>query len=236
MELLQVSNRKVRLEEQKLGMFTSIAYIGSKEKSREAMYECVCRCGNKTIVSHGHLSSGHTVSCGCYKPNKVHSDSHSSLYDAWINIKQRCLNPNNPNYKNYGARGIRISEEFENNYTVFKDYMGERPSDEHSIERLDVNGNYERGNLVWADNRKQSMNRRKISSNTTGVTGVVRTTNHGVDYYRAIVTVDRKTRNRYFNINKYGEEKAFELAIKARETLVKEANANGALFTENHGK
>ena len=236
MELYYSDKRKVKYEGTQIGFFTDIKYIGNEKKTRKSIYECTCKCGNVTIVPHNHLQSGHTTSCGCYRPQQTHGESRTDVYSIWDAIKQRCFNPNCKAYPNYGGRGITISEEFANDFLAFKEYIGERPSPTSSVERLDVNGNYERGNIVWAEPTQQAMNRRKQKNNTTGVTGVVFTTNRGIPYYIASVEVGDERKSKYFNVNKYVKEMAFKMATEAREKLVKEANENGAMFTENHGK
>jgi hypothetical protein len=238
MELRQSQKRKIKLEGTQIGYFTDIKYIGTNVKNRAVLYECTCKCGNKTVVTHQHLNNGHTKSCGCYNEERkrTHGQSHSQLYEIWTAMKQRCFNPNCPSYSDYGGRGITMSEEFANDFTKFRDYMGERPTKRSSVERLNVHGNYEPGNIVWAEPTQQAMNKRKQTNNTSGKTGVHRTVNRGVEYFVATVQVRGKIVNKYLNIEKYGEELAFSLACKARDNLVKEANSKGAMFTENHGK
>lgn len=238
MELRQSQKRKIKLEGTQIGYFTDIKYIGTNAKSRDVLYECTCKCGNKTIVPHQHLRNGHTKSCGCYKAEhgRTHGDSRTKVYDIWVSMKQRCFNPNCPSYPDYGGRGITMSEEFANDFTKFRDYMGERPTKRSSVERLNVHGNYEPGNIVWAEPTQQAMNKRKQTNNKSGKTGVYRTTNKGIEYFIAKVEVGDTVTSKYINIEKYGEELAFNLACKARDELVKEANSKGAMFTENHGK
>ena len=112
-------------------------------------YFCECQCKDRTIksVREDSLTSQKSMSCGCYNREKVseatskHSLSDSNLYDVWVNMKQRCLNKNNPNYKNYGGRGITVCDEWINDFIKFKEW---------SIE----NG-YEKGlNLDRKDNNK----------------------------------------------------------------------------------
>ncbi len=98
---------------------------------------------------------------------------HNKLYKTWSMIHQRCTNPNNTNYKNYGGRGIKMYEPWKNSFTEFNSYilenLGERP-DGMTLDRIDTDGNYEPGNLRWADHSVQMHNRRVRSR--SGIQGV----------------------------------------------------------------
>lgn len=80
-------------------------------------------------------------------------------YYVWRTMKARCLNPNNPKWERYGARGIKVHEPWVNDFQAFYNYVGPRPSDEHSIDRIDNDGHYEPGNVRWATAQEQVDNR-----------------------------------------------------------------------------
>ena len=119
--------------------------------------ECECKCGKNITVKSDSLLSGHTVSCGCKK--KIHGKSNKErLYQTWKNMRQRCNNPNRSDYKRYGGRGIKICDEW-NDYNTFRDWaLSNGYADNLSIDRIDVNGNYEPSNCRWVDDIIQANN------------------------------------------------------------------------------
>jgi hypothetical protein len=104
---------------------------------------------------------------------KKHQLSFSVEYQIWLGIKKRCYNSNHKDFDIYGGRGIIMSNEFKNNFKSFYDYIGKRPTKQHSIDRIDSNGNYERGNIRWATNYVQCINQRIRKDNTSGYKGVM---------------------------------------------------------------
>jgi hypothetical protein len=93
-----------------------------------------------------------------FKP--THAMSNTDVYNIWKIIKQRTGNPNHPKYKYYGERGITMCEEWKKSFKLFYEHIGPRPSPKHSIDRINVDGNYEPGNVRWADYITQNLNRR----------------------------------------------------------------------------
>ena len=139
---------------------------------------CKCDCGNQTTVMINKILNGHTNSCGCYRKEnssilgktKIYSKennksykhglSNHQLYSTWIGMKNRCNNPNSSDYKHYGGRGIKICDRWNNSFPNFLEDMGMKPSKSYSIDRIDVNGNYELNNCKWSTQKEQVKNRR----------------------------------------------------------------------------
>lgn len=134
-------------------------------KANRPRYVCQCDCGNFVQVDHYHLKDGHTTSCGCAKldrlvaMNKTHGQSKSPTYKAWCEARGRCRNVKHKHFRHYGGRGILFSEKWDRFEDFLRD-LGERPSQRHSLDRIDVNGNYEPGNCRWATAAEQQNNKR----------------------------------------------------------------------------
>lgn len=165
--------RFVDLTGQRFGRLVVEGYAGKRGGSNS--WNCVCDCGVVSQVFGGNLSRGLTTSCGCRRVEAsrenatTHNDSGKELHRVWKNIRNRCHNPKSPSYKNYGGRGITLSEELAS-YSLFKrhvlEVLGPRPTPQHSIDRADNSKGYEPGNLRWATAKEQANNRRSNLSVT----------------------------------------------------------------------
>lgn len=120
-----------------------------------------CDCGVEKKVRMDHLKSGATISCGCVgKKNSreaktTHGMSHTRVFKIWEGVLYRCRNK----VKNYGKRGISVCDRW-NDFKNFYEDMGDPPSKQHSIDRIDVNGDYFKDNCRWATQKQQARNKR----------------------------------------------------------------------------
>ena len=112
----------------------------------------------------GHVVERHTQSKTCTACNRVYGLRRTSwrpVYGTWRHMRERCADPRHSEYHLYGGRGIKVCDRWRNSYEIFAADMGPRPSPTHSIDRIDVNGNYEPGNCRWATPKEQRHNQRR---------------------------------------------------------------------------
>jgi len=127
-------------------------------------------------------------------------------------------------------------EPWVNSFEKFYEYLGDAPSKNHSVDRIDNDGNYEPGNIRWATQTQQLRNRGKLKTNTTGFTGVSKLNRKsGANYMAACKRLDGTIWTKSFSESVYGNE-AFELACKYREMMIEQLNSEGAGYTEKSGK
>lgn len=123
-------------------------------------WDCICKCGARTIKYAGHIRAGQAKSCGCVKgANRTHSMSGTPEYKAWDNARSRCYREKDKKYPLYGGRGITMCDRWRNSFAAFLEDMGRKPSPLHSLDRKDSNGLYEPGNCRWATDKEQNNNR-----------------------------------------------------------------------------
>jgi hypothetical protein len=134
-------------------------------KSNLTMWRCSCECGNETVVYGQHLRDGKTQSCGCLQQERSIKHGHcaggkrSREYQKWCSAKARCYCPGAGGFRNYGGREISMYPEWRYSFIAFYRDMGPCP-EWCSLDRFDVDGNYEPGNCRWATRTEQARNRR----------------------------------------------------------------------------
>ena len=159
----------VDLSGSRFGRWTVIREA-SVDTGRKRSWVCICDCGADGTVTTNDLKSGHSISCGCHRreallaANSKHGhvsrrQGKSRTYNAWQNMKKRCLSPDSEAYVNYGERGITICVRWLESFEAFLADMGECPP-RLTIERINNDGNYEPGNCIWATRKVQNRNSR----------------------------------------------------------------------------
>lgn len=159
--------KKLDITGEKYNRLTAIKFVGNnKWGQRDWLFQCDC--GKKHIASLIVVRRGSCKSCGCFyketrgKYHKTHGESNSPSYRAWIGMRARCLNKNNPRYSDYGGRGITICKRWNSFENFYKD-MGDRPNGK-TLDRRDNSMGYSPDNCRWATKLEQNNNKRDTIS------------------------------------------------------------------------
>lgn len=179
----------------------TVLELGARGKKRKWLCRCVC--GSESLVGTFSLTSGGSISCGCYakerrfEANMKHGHARAGkktrLYTTWEKIISRCCSPTDKAFPNYGGRGIKVCDEWRNNFSAFANDMG-TPIPGKSVERDDVNGNYEPGNCRWATSTEQNNNARSniMIATVDGLETMAEfARRHGLDYKKLQEKVGR---------------------------------------------
>lgn len=178
---LKYDNRKIVKPEnyvgKKYGRLTIVDIVFERGQSYAV---CKCDCGKMTKVRPCNLENSHTSSCGCGIAERTsqrlttHGATGTRLYGIWGGMIARCYDASAIPYKNYGKRGISVCDEWRYSFEVFRDWALSNGYDKRlTIDRINVNGNYEPSNCRWATKEVQSRNQRVRSTSKTGITGVI---------------------------------------------------------------
>lgn len=147
-------------------MICEDGYRVYRNGEKKICWKCKCDCGNEITVCGQELRNGDTQSCGCVKAerdqvfSKTHGESKTRLYHIWKRMRQRCNNANSSDYAHYGGRGIRVCDEWQNDYHAFRDWaLSHGYIDQLTLDRIDVDGNYCPDNCRFVSMKAQSNNR-----------------------------------------------------------------------------
>lgn len=196
----------IDLTGQRFGRLTVLG-LDEEKSTRKTYWVCQCDCGTVKSCRSDSLKAGNIVSCGCKKreQDKINLTKHHShlqsgtrLYEAWQGMKKRCYNDHDSRYANYGGRGIKVCDEWKNDFAAFYEWsLNNGYSEELTIDRIDVNGNYEPSNCRWANVKEQCNNR--TSNINIKIGNSVRTLTEWCE----IFDLDYNTVNRRYHRNGY---------------------------------
>mgnify|MGYP006992064717 CR=1 FL=1 len=150
---------------QKFNRLTAISIYGKNADNR-ITWLCKCDCGNEVVVAGKQLRSGQTKSCGCYNKelttirNTKHGKRYTRLYRIWLLMKNRCNNPKDKYYYCYGGKGVKVCDEWTNNFESFYEWsIASGYNDKLSIDRIDSDKGYQPDNCRWTTNKEQQNNK-----------------------------------------------------------------------------
>ena len=182
---------------QKINKLTIIEKLQERDKFGSIQWLCRCDCSNIKRYTTSNLN----IVKGCGKCKGKHNSSKTKLYRTYYRIKNRCYNKKFPNYEIYGGRGIKMCNEWLNDFTKFKDWALKNGYKEGlSIDRINVNGNYEPSNCRWVTMLEQANNKRNNLFFT--INGITKTQAQWCKEYNIPVTNVRRRLNSGWSIEK----------------------------------
>lgn len=206
--------KKVDLTDMVFGRLTILQESIKRAKDGRVMWFCRCSCGRISLVRGSQLTRGRISSCGCLRDERTVSRSTkhgeakrkhvNDVYFIWQGIKARCYNKNHISYERYGGRGIKMCDEWLNDFVCFNKDMGARPSKIHSVERIDVNLGYSKQNCYWATDIEQSKN--KSSTKKYDFRGG----RYSIPELAELLEVKRATLYHYLVIKNHSTEECYE--------------------------
>lgn len=202
--------KALNLEGERFGRLTVIEKAGHTNY-KKVLWKCICDCGNYAYVDTHSLTNGRTKSCGCIQLEKVtkHGNKNTRIWRIWQYMKGRCKYKYIDSYKHYGGRGIKVCEEWDKSFESFYKWSMEHGyTDKLSIDRIDVNGNYEPSNCRWATSKEQSRNKRtNVYITYNGETRVLKD-------WAEFLGIDKNTLWGRINISGWSIEDAFNKPVR----------------------
>lgn len=145
----------------RFGKLVALHSIGVIDKTRSVIWRCLCDCGNHRDASCGHLNAGAATHCGCFNVHRTHGETKSKMFNRWSSIKNRCTNPRNYHYANYGGRGITICDEWSDSYEAFKKWALANGYEEGlQLDRIDNEKGYSPENCRYVTPQVNCNNKR----------------------------------------------------------------------------
>lgn len=170
--------KRLNLKGQKFGRWTVVEEVPDMRKG--TYWKCLCECGNESVVSGSMLRYGKSQSCGCLtienkiKAKTTHGQTKTRLYRIWRGMRGRCQYEKKDNYQNYGGRGIKVCDEWDNSFESFRDWaLNNGYTDELTLDRIESDGDYKPSNCRWISLKEQQNNKR--SNHLFTVNGATRT-------------------------------------------------------------
>jgi hypothetical protein len=186
---------RINLIGQRFGKLIVIKFVF--KKNGNVCWECLCNCGNTTIVNTSNLRRKHTLSCGCLRKKRLlesltkHGMSHTRFWNIWRNMRQRCFDENTVNYNRYGGRGIKVCNRWlkfknfkDDMYKSYKEHVKIFGEKKTQIDRKNYNKNYYKKNCRWVNLFEQANNKKN---------------NHFLTYNNQTLTISQWERKLGFN-------------------------------------
>ncbi len=162
----------MKAEESIGNKFGRLLVVSVQKINGRSRFECACDCGATKVIDAQNVKRGISKSCGCENrelaskrlathgfATGIRNGKRPRVYRTWKSMRQRCENPNDSGYENYGGRGISVCERWKS-FESFLEDMGHPPTQKHTLDRKDVNGNYCKLNCQWATYKAQGNNKR----------------------------------------------------------------------------
>lgn len=228
----------------------AMSSTGTKCNNGDYLWNCKCSCGTACTYPIGQLNSGSATHCGCKTSerisaaNFVHGMKDTPEYGSWSHARERIFNPDCQEYPKYGGRGLKFEADWAE-FSVFIAEIGRMPEDgkRYTIDRIKNKLGYVRGNVRWATDHQQARNKTFQTNNTSGVSGVIWDNKRWGDglgetlYANAVWNdLEGKQRKKCFSTKIHGLLPAFKLACEHRIKMIAQLNAQGAGYSEHHGK